>query len=807
MNKYYFFFLAMLFCLPSYCQQTVIWDGGGDGVSWEDKLNWDTDEVPTANSEVRIQTASTNVIISSSTTVKSIIFGNPYTITNTLTINAGVTLTLDVPVSYGLEINRGILINEGKIYINRGGFNTAQYGGITLRNATRFENRGDIELYYYTGRVGLMIDGIPTQGVYFGGSFTMNYAWQTAIEIDGPFTNYASVTLEDGVDGFTIDGDFKNYGNLNFHDIVYAVRPQYLKVLNVPQIKFENMETGVFYLSDQSRYGFYDEELLVVENKGRFVGNDFTSFGKMRKFTNDSLVTATKGVALFSTIHITNNGTINFTDGRIFPNSTLFWTREFINNGNIQVRKAESLVQKTTYPNYGNAASSEVFRNFGRIEANVINDGFLLDSMAFQNYQGGEIIIDTIFNKALDMYNGYSGTSFINRGLFQVSNQFDNDTLINIRSTKGNVFSNGSDGIIRLNNISNGISITTQEMNPNKTFYNEGIIEISEVSNETGNAFGVFKDSNYRFYSQGLLDIRNVAGTGLIIGPQSNKGFTIEGEFKGLNNRISILNLSESTENDNRLIVESSSLLYSRGDSLYSILDSSSNPLNNFDCSIIDVENIKKVSSIVAVFGMVKLNRPGSDFTAYGLNGLLIDPFGEVYPSMNSSQRNNMDVSFGIGGPISEGLTESNVLLETGYYLSTYNGFYLDTALTQSAGNYDALTGNFTPTFTDPTQDEIYFSYTLGSTGCQYTGSIPIIKECPTERIDNHFTGAVDTDWHNFDNWSLGVVPNVCHKAIIPDHLKAVISSGKKARSAGLETVSGAVLEVESGSVGDFYLY
>ncbi|MGI5841214.1 MAG: fibronectin type III domain-containing protein [Patescibacteria group bacterium] len=53
---------------------SIIWDGGGDGTSWLDPLNWDTDIVPAADDDVLID-SNVTVILSSPVTINSLILG------------------------------------------------------------------------------------------------------------------------------------------------------------------------------------------------------------------------------------------------------------------------------------------------------------------------------------------------------------------------------------------------------------------------------------------------------------------------------------------------------------------------------------------------------------------------------------------------------------------------------------------------------------------------------------------------------------------------------------------------------------
>lgn len=63
-----------LLTLISRAAVTIFWDGGGDGVSWSDPLNWNTDVVPVPTDEVLIDTAN-RVTINAPITVKSLTLG------------------------------------------------------------------------------------------------------------------------------------------------------------------------------------------------------------------------------------------------------------------------------------------------------------------------------------------------------------------------------------------------------------------------------------------------------------------------------------------------------------------------------------------------------------------------------------------------------------------------------------------------------------------------------------------------------------------------------------------------------------
>ncbi len=84
----------------------MVWDGGGDGTSWTDALNWDLNQTPGAIDDVTInQTDGTPVRVTSNTTVQSLTLTSASNVTQLVlenvdfaagTINVGVNATLTV---------------------------------------------------------------------------------------------------------------------------------------------------------------------------------------------------------------------------------------------------------------------------------------------------------------------------------------------------------------------------------------------------------------------------------------------------------------------------------------------------------------------------------------------------------------------------------------------------------------------------------------------------------------------------------------------------------------------------------------
>lgn len=81
-----------MFSLQISSAQTIHWDGGGDGRSWHDPLNWSTDAVPGPTNDVVISAPGTNftVAVNGNVTIQSLQCGQSLTVSNgALTVTAG----------------------------------------------------------------------------------------------------------------------------------------------------------------------------------------------------------------------------------------------------------------------------------------------------------------------------------------------------------------------------------------------------------------------------------------------------------------------------------------------------------------------------------------------------------------------------------------------------------------------------------------------------------------------------------------------------------------------------------------------
>ncbi len=143
--------LALLLALPqaTHAEEaplaTVTWDGGGDGTSWNDPLNWDTDTVPLAGDDVVITLDATfTVDLDINATVNTLTLGavsglNTQTLLipspRVLTVTSTMTVNSDGAVTWsGGSITGGGTVN------NSGTFTLASTISKTLDGGSTFNN-------------------------------------------------------------------------------------------------------------------------------------------------------------------------------------------------------------------------------------------------------------------------------------------------------------------------------------------------------------------------------------------------------------------------------------------------------------------------------------------------------------------------------------------------------------------------------------------------------------------------------------------------------------------------------------------
>ncbi|MEN0004901.1 MAG: T9SS type A sorting domain-containing protein [Bacteroidota bacterium] len=129
--------IYLLFALITIAQAaTITWDGGGNGTTWTDANNWDTNTVPGSGDDVVLSTAAT-ITLGSSTSIQSLAITSSSV---SLTISSSITLTIDGG-TIGIDMDAGTLDNNGTITIS----NTSD-DGVNAEGDLTFNNNAGASL-------------------------------------------------------------------------------------------------------------------------------------------------------------------------------------------------------------------------------------------------------------------------------------------------------------------------------------------------------------------------------------------------------------------------------------------------------------------------------------------------------------------------------------------------------------------------------------------------------------------------------------------------------------------------------------
>ena len=177
---------------------TVAWDGGGDGASWHDPLNWNTDTLPGGDDDVVIQVAASPTIRFTDTTgtvaVKSmnlseamVLSGGKLTVTTSATANAELTIetagelaaaSLEVTASGVLTLQDTALLAVSRIEVIAG---RATLKAATAFDAVRIATGGSLAFEPVDAG---MVMGISGNGTVEGGS-TLSLGGASVLRVAG----------------------------------------------------------------------------------------------------------------------------------------------------------------------------------------------------------------------------------------------------------------------------------------------------------------------------------------------------------------------------------------------------------------------------------------------------------------------------------------------------------------------------------------------------------------------------------------------------------------------------------------------
>lgn len=134
MNK--LILIVMLLFSAGVMAQPMVWTGDGDGISFNDADNWDTNTKPTASNQLLIENDS--VVVRSMAFAYSLVLDDAE-----LTILSD--LTLSNTDTFAISGSHCAIYNEGSIFISQAG-NNSQDKAIEITSNSTLINRGDINI-------------------------------------------------------------------------------------------------------------------------------------------------------------------------------------------------------------------------------------------------------------------------------------------------------------------------------------------------------------------------------------------------------------------------------------------------------------------------------------------------------------------------------------------------------------------------------------------------------------------------------------------------------------------------------------
>lgn len=318
----------LLFCSLFYFQNlstaaTLTWDGGGDGTSFGDAMNWDLDMVPTSN-DVTIITSAT-VSITNSISVAAIhLLGS-----SELMIDAGVTVnflnTTGGGVSDILELDDdAIAINRGFLLFDNDDMSIC----INLEDNSEFQNYGRIII---NGRgelfIGIQMDGENVSLTNEMGAYIeINETDFIPIQNDGPITNHGEIIIDQfGFIGIQLDAFnpsstivFENSGTLTLRtDSINA--NEFIDIRNNNALR----NSGVINLQGPVSINAFDFSgsdvsnltnercgIINIESQSNLILNSANDL-----FINDGIYATAYTGSNTNEGTITNNGRIQTADG------------------------------------------------------------------------------------------------------------------------------------------------------------------------------------------------------------------------------------------------------------------------------------------------------------------------------------------------------------------------------------------------------------------------------------------------------------------------------------------------------------
>lgn len=359
--------LSILCFFITQMKAQVSWDGGGDGTSWEDPINWDGDLLPSEGDIIEIGTDAMISGVAEITPLQIKINGKS-NVTLALDLNIGETNSTEFPVTIGPLCNVYFgLENESYIF-----------------NLTSDNSKNGIANFAASDSALIVINELTT--INFN-----NHS--NAINIVGPNTemiNYGTLNIASSNNtGLKLLGKFSNHGIINIDDVNSDG-------LLIEGGTFDNQESGEIFVNrvlddgiDIVNGGVFNNignvDILLIEeassnNNGISIGDD-TTVGEFNNSGTLNVDGATgemaRGISVNEEGILSNSGYINLLGGN--SGARLYSKKSVINdkNGVIQLNDGRISINSGIITNAGYIRSTRdgagIFLNDG---ASAVNYGF-----------------------------------------------------------------------------------------------------------------------------------------------------------------------------------------------------------------------------------------------------------------------------------------------------------------------------------------------------------------------------------------------------------------------------------------------
>jgi|GEM_PF-5657364 len=508
----FFPFLIIIFTLSPLSASPVQWTGDGDGLSWSDPENWDTDMIPDASSLVTI--TNSTVVIDGGIDA----FAESIVCSGSLTIDVGSSLTIQDTPLFTPSIE---WVGSGNTFLVNGTLNFIDvWVGVTMNGTGGAMTVGVSGVFYIENSLGGV--NFPTMGTSMFINDGMTHAYspdQTCcVAISSPMINTGTMLLEESGGYY---GSFENSGTITLDDTDQGIFLAGSESINTGTINIATEDIGVVYFLDGSvltnsgsinltgagEYAiqlYRADQLLNNLSSGQInISNAILAAIRMESDNGDTFI-------------LNNDGQISIDnvagDGLLFMNSTI--------NNNV----GGSILIHGVSTGFKASSGTNQFTNMGIVEVTgtILRGVDMVNPLSdIENGSTGVMTLDSIGTTAI-------AGDIVNAGSITITNGGNNVAL------DGDVINNGD---ITMMNLSNGGTFGS--------FLNSGTVTLNTLG---ATAFSVFGDDV--FDNSGMMTILDVQGTKMNVNGSStawsNSGdITISG---GSGNGLSLTQVGSASQ-------------------------------------------------------------------------------------------------------------------------------------------------------------------------------------------------------------------------------------------------------------------